>query len=569
MTGNRTGGGLLRILATTDLHGTVLPWDYAADAPAPGCGLAVMAALARERAAEADAVLRVDCGDALQGGAYDGPHGAAVIGAMNAARIDAMALGNHDLDFGAAAFARAARHARFPILSANVAAPPARPRCIVERDLGGAPLRIGIVGLTAPRLADPALGGGPGGPASVAAVAGAVRAARAAGARIVLVLSHAGPGTVPPPPGAVDVSAALAALPGVDAVVGGHVHAASASGAYGAPLVVPGAHGTALGEIDLRIARGRVAASSARLHVPDPDLAPDPAVLAEMRRAHAAARRRLGRIVGHAAAGLDARLSAARPTTALAAIAAARADALERALTGTDRSGLPVIGLGTARPPSAAVPNVPPGPVRRRDLEALCPYHDAQRGVLITGADLREWLERGASAYARVPPGARDAPLHDPDVPAWFLDLPHGGVSWTVDLSVPALFDGAGTRLGGPGRIGDLRLHGRPVDPAMRLVAATSDFRLLGHGPYAGFFDRLPTVHADPRPMRRLVADWLGTGRTATPAAFAFAQIEGSSVRMPAPGGPVAGFDPAGPGRVRMALDLRPALPSPISAARG
>ena len=568
MTANRRRGALLRVLATTDLHGAVLPWDYASDAAAPARGLAVMTALARARSAGADAVLRVDCGDAFQGGAFDGARGVAVVDAMSAAGIEAMALGNHDLDFGAAVLERLRRRARFPILSANVALPGLRPWCILRRDAGG-PLRIGLVGLTAPRLAAGGPEAGPGGGVLVEAVARAVAEVRLASADVVIVLSHSGPGTCPPSPGTADVSAAVAALEGVDAVVGGHVHTASAASEDGTPLIVPGAYGTALGEIDLWIADGRVVSTEGRLHRPGPELRPDPAVAGVMERPHRMTRRRLARSVGRTATGLDARLSFARPTTAFAAIAAARADAVRATLADGPHAGLPVIGMATARPPSAPSPFVPPGPLMRRELEALCPYHDAQRGVLVTGALLRDWLERGASIYARIELGQDDVPLLDPRVPAWFLDLPHGGISWSVDLSAGALYGPDGTPQDGPGRVRHLRLHGRPVEEAEPLVVATSDFRLLGHGPFAGFFDGMETVAADPRAMRRLLPLWLKRGGHAPAAAFSFVPIRGAGALVPAPDGPVPGFGAAGPGRARLSLDLQRAAPSPISAARG
>ena len=96
----------LRILATTDVHMNVLPYDYLADRPSGRGGLARTASLIARRRAEVDNCLLLDNGDFLEGtplgdfaarrtAGMDRPHPA--IAAMNALAYDAAALGNHDL----------------------------------------------------------------------------------------------------------------------------------------------------------------------------------------------------------------------------------------------------------------------------------------------------------------------------------------------------------------------------------------------------------------------------------------------------------------------------------------
>src|SRR4051812_4792843 len=54
------------ILATTDLHGNILPYDYLAGKPTPR-GLAKIATLVKNERKTTPGALLVDCGDTIQG----------------------------------------------------------------------------------------------------------------------------------------------------------------------------------------------------------------------------------------------------------------------------------------------------------------------------------------------------------------------------------------------------------------------------------------------------------------------------------------------------------------------
>src|SRR5690606_1992765 len=65
--GKAPGGLSLRILATTDMHMHVLPYDYLSDRPSNRIGLARVASLAMRRQQEVRNSLLLDNGDFLQG----------------------------------------------------------------------------------------------------------------------------------------------------------------------------------------------------------------------------------------------------------------------------------------------------------------------------------------------------------------------------------------------------------------------------------------------------------------------------------------------------------------------
>jgi 2',3'-cyclic-nucleotide 2'-phosphodiesterase/3'-nucleotidase len=176
---------------------------------------------------------------------------------MNAMGYDAMAIGNHEFDWGLDTLFARMRQARFPFLSSNIYERATRervswatPYILVERD----GLKIGIIGITTPSAAYTTL------PGNVAhlefrdpteIVNAIVPEVRAAGAEIVVVLSHEGgqqrrDGSVEGPIAAIAKGAA-----GVDGVFGGHSHTWVSGHVGGRPVIISSSNGRALGVLRL------------------------------------------------------------------------------------------------------------------------------------------------------------------------------------------------------------------------------------------------------------------------------------------------------------------------------
>ena len=99
----------IHILETTDLHMQLLPFDYFTEKPAEGSGLiALLQNISDIRAKAGSGVFLFDNGDFLQGNPTadfvaslpedDTDH--PMIAAMNALDYDAVALGNHEFNYG-------------------------------------------------------------------------------------------------------------------------------------------------------------------------------------------------------------------------------------------------------------------------------------------------------------------------------------------------------------------------------------------------------------------------------------------------------------------------------------
>lgn len=233
----------LAIFHTNDLHGRV-------DVEGVHQGLAYLAKEIRRQRGLYRSSLTLDAGDIIHGTPMEQRIGPApVLKAMDAIRYDAATAGNHEFDFGPENFRTGARLVRFPFLSANVRDKdgdpwgPLQPSIILER----ASRRIAIFGLTTtatpdiqwPRTIDGIRFTDP-----YEAAREQVKALRSK-ADILICLSHLGY--------AEDRKLAHEA-PGIDLIVGGHSHTRldKATIENGIPIVQTGAHGKALGRIEVR-----------------------------------------------------------------------------------------------------------------------------------------------------------------------------------------------------------------------------------------------------------------------------------------------------------------------------
>src|SRR6266850_6190268 len=113
------------ILGTTDLHGNVFPIDYYTNKP-DNRGLAKVATIIKRTRKESPNVVLIDSGDTIQGTPLAYYHNKKnnqppdpMMLAMNALNYDAMAVGNHEYNFGLQVLEKARSEAAFPWLSAN------------------------------------------------------------------------------------------------------------------------------------------------------------------------------------------------------------------------------------------------------------------------------------------------------------------------------------------------------------------------------------------------------------------------------------------------------------------
>ena len=105
----------LDVLTINDFHGAL-----AAEDKRPGAAV-LMTAIEQERAGNPQGTLLLAAGDMLQGSVDSNLlYGRPVVEMMNAMQVDAMALGNHEFDWGLHVLQERAKEAHFPFLCGNV-----------------------------------------------------------------------------------------------------------------------------------------------------------------------------------------------------------------------------------------------------------------------------------------------------------------------------------------------------------------------------------------------------------------------------------------------------------------
>lgn len=214
----------LAIIHTNDTHGHDLLDEES-------LGLAAVVQLKREYEEQGYEVLLLDAGDAVQGtNLVNRSQGDAAIEFMNRCGYAAMALGNHEFDFGQDKIADFRSAAEFPLLSANITVNAtgellAEAHTVFTLSDG---TRVGVFGLTTPETitsANPLLTQGLTfleGEELYACAQAQADALRADGCSLVVCLAHLGEEEALTGNRAMDVAAHTA---GIDLFIDGHDHA--------------------------------------------------------------------------------------------------------------------------------------------------------------------------------------------------------------------------------------------------------------------------------------------------------------------------------------------------------
>jgi 2',3'-cyclic-nucleotide 2'-phosphodiesterase/3'-nucleotidase len=461
----------LRILTTTDTHGHLMSQDTYSLQPA-NLGWAKLATLIRqERAGRADTLL-VDCGDTIQGEPVNYVHSALrrdlpepAVAIMNALGYSAMAVGNHEYNFGLGVLREAEKQAKFPFLSANTLdARTGKPAFapVVKYKVG--PLTVAIVGFTTPLVPsweEPANYAGLRFEDIVATAKTVIPDLRRKDkVDVVLVAMHSGLGDVKGRIGDENAALRLAEeVPGIDAILTGHTHQPIQTQHKGVPILQAWCWGQALGELDLalrRDAKGHwsVESSSARLLKPDASTAADPEALALTQDLREATDRYLDTAATNLQVDVDGRFARIEDSAYVHLL-----QAVQRQATGAQLS-------------AAACGNnrlfIPKGPTSIRQFYALMPYENAVARIRITGDQLRRYLEHAARAFN----ASWEPELFSKEMPGYDYDMVDGA-SYALDLGKPV-----------GSRVVDLKVNGQPVRPDQSFTLALTSYRLRGGGGY-------------------------------------------------------------------------------------
>jgi len=589
-----SGQAHLRIMETTDLHVHVFPYDYYGDKPADNVGLARTAAIIDSIRAEASNAMLIDNGDFLQGnpmgdyiayerGMSDGDiH--PVITAMNTLGFDCSTLGNHEFNYGLEFMDAVLGGAKFPFVCANIANGSlagnirddkplnhVKPYVIQDREVidgdGNAhTVKVGLIGFVPQQIMNwdrRWLHGNVETRDIVDAAEAWVPEMKEAGADVIVALSHSGIDAGTRVEGMENASLHVAGVDGIDAVVSGHHHRVFPGPKYepaegidpktgtlqGKPAVMGGFWGSHLGLIDLllektgdgwqvlsfetearpiseRVERKNVPLVESKQEVLDSVQAEHDATLSYVRRA-----------VGKTAAPLHSYFALVADDPSVQIVSQAQTWYITDMMKGTEWEGLPV--LSAAAPFKAGgrggpeyYTDVPVGDVAIKNVSDLYLYPNTVRAVSITGAQIKNWIERSAGIFNQIEPDKADQVLINPDFPSYNFDV-IDGVSYELDLTQPSKYDPKGELLAeDANRVVNLKYDGNPIDPAQQFIVATNNYRAGGGGNFPDIGDEV-VVFVGPDTNRDVLVKYIVDQGTVNPKADAnwrFSPVPGASV---------------------------------------
>lgn len=495
----------LTLLHTSDLHGSVLPWDDFRDRPADG-SLAQVSTLVREVRAEVDhPILVLDSGDTIQGTPFEqfplvrwGEDSPTVF-AMNRIGYDAMAVGNHEFNFGLEILRRAEAQADFPFLAANVVEAgtrePAFPSHMVI-DTGA--VRVGVIGLVTPNV--------PGWerpehyrglsfrPMDQVALEQVRRLREDDGCDLIVVLAHTGFERDPErgePTGteAENFGWRLARIPGIDVLLTGHTHEdIPPRELHGTVVSQPSGRARAVTRIDLdleqRDGAWRIASWSGE-NIPLAGVPPDPDIERPLAELHTRVAEALDGPVGEVVEPVSVAGCRLHDCAAL--------DLIHRVQLEASGAELSLASLLSDRTPELA-----PGPVTWRWIFAFYVYPNTLVKLELSGAQIRDILEHAARYYDGLDCAGKDGCtlLTDPDVPHYNVDT-MSGLSYRIDPTRPA-----------GERVRDLRFRGRSFDLHRRFTLVCNNYRAAGGGGYPHLAEADPLWQSSAE-MTDLIGDFI------------------------------------------------------------
>lgn len=500
------------VLQTSDVHARILPWDYGRARP-DDVGLARIATRVAAIRRETPNVLLLDGGDTIQGTPLGTLHARSPQGrkdpmaeAMSLMGYDAMAVGNHEFNYGLEVLRRAERDSSFPWLSANTRnAADSSPafREYVVKSVGG--VRVGVLGLTTPNIPGWEPERNRKGLSWEDPVAAARRLVpRLRGAErcdLVVALVHSGL-EVDPETGTPNrtehenrVAALARGAPGIDLILTGHSHRRiPLTRVDGVPVVQPGRWGEVLARVDVTLERRgrgwRTVDVKGELLPSDASVAVDAALERAVRPHHERALAYLEEVLVEAEEEFPAAEARLADTALLDLVNEAQREA-----AGSDLSMASLLpGWGYA--------GLPRGPIRVRDVYALYPYDNELTVLEVDGAIVKECLETAAAFYgSAVWEEGRLVLTPRKGAPPYGFDAVQG-VTYRIDPTAPV-----------GSRVKELRRDGRPVRPSDRFTVAVNAYRAQGAGGYDAL-RRGRVVRTTPVEIRELLVERLkGSGR--------------------------------------------------------
>ncbi|ADN35821.1 5'-Nucleotidase domain protein [Methanolacinia petrolearia DSM 11571] len=469
--GSGYSGGL-RVLTTPDIHSHLFPMND----NDTGTRIGRIAALADTLGEENDDTLYLFAGDLGEGGFYNMYSGVPEAKAYSMAGIDATVLGNHAFDFPVSVLNQWVTNASYPILCANMDFTDTELNGSIKDyvilDVAGA--KVGVFGIITPQLGK--VTEIPDGVIlyeNISSIAESViDDLEEQGVDVIIALTHQY--------GDEDIELAES-VAGIDLIIGGHDHlvwneTVIAPDGNKTLIVHAGKYGEETDSVDLTFSNGKIAGTSIGRYEITEELPDDQEITSFVMPYYVNYTAGLSGPIGETLVPLDATENIKAGEMNIGDLVA---DIMRKDVPGVD---IAFINSGSFRGDCI----VPAGNISYLTLETLLPFEDIVIKIRMTGQEIKDTLERSASALV----AAGDESDSESRVPSGgFLQL--SGVRFDLNMSgepFSADFD-TGTVLYAGNRIENLTVVTEsgmvPVDPAAFYVVAVNDYIADGGDGYS------------------------------------------------------------------------------------
>ncbi len=577
----------LRILETTDIHVNLVNYDYYQDTKTDKYGLAKTATLIKQARAESKNSLLFDNGDLIQGnplGDYvakedplqDGETHP-VYKAMNLLNYDAGNVGNHEFNYGLDFLGTSLKGSNFPYVNANVYVDDKdgnpdndknyfKPyeildRTVVDEDGESHSIKVGVIGFVPPQIMqwDKANLEGKVIAKDIIETANKfVPQMKAEGADVIVAIPHSGIGNVTQDGMEENATYDLSKVDGINAILFGHSHGVFPSATYegiegvdlkkgtinGVPSVMPGSWGDHLGLVDLELelkdgkwnVTNTQASTRSILNADGtPAVEADQAILDAVKEEHDATIEWVRSAVGETTAPINSYFALVSDDPSVQIVTNAQKWYVEKYIKGTEYDGIPVLSAGAPfKAGTRANPDyytdIPAGEIAIKNVSDLYLYPNTLQAVLLTGADVKEWLEMSAGQFNQIDPGnSEEQNLVNGDYRSYNFDV-IDGVSYEIDVTQPSKYDAEGVLVNeNSSRIKNLTFNGKAIDPKQKFIVATNNYRASGKFPGV---KNSEIIVKSPDENRNVIIDYIMEKKTIDPKAdgnWSFAPVKGKA----------------------------------------
>ena len=429
------------VIHTNDIHAAVV------DDGKSTIGLAKLGSYVEELRKKNE-ILVLDAGDLFQGLPIANlEKGKSLIPLVNQIGYDAMAVGNHEFDFGAPNLFEIEKELNFPMLAANVAKGGNQVfKSYIVKEVNG--IKVGIFGIATPETAFKTH------PDNVKGYefTDMIKAAKSSVEKlkntekvdVVIALTHLGLNEG-------DYTSDLIAknVEGIDLIIDGHSHTTLENGQKeGNTLIVStGSSMKAVGKVEIKVVDKKVKEVSASLlkYADLADVKPKQEILDAIKKVEDAQKVVLDKVVGKTAVELvGARNIVRTGESNLGQLATA-------AMLDLTKAEIAITNGGGIRA------SIKAGDITMRDMVTVFPFGNTIMVKEIKGSDLVAALEHGTNEY----PNEKGA-------------FPHvAGVTFTLQVNAPA-----------GKRVTDVKVNGQPIMMDKLYTVATNDFMAAGGDGY-------------------------------------------------------------------------------------